>query len=132
MASERIVRSEPSETDHQVPMTKALARLCSRRSRTELPVGATNGDMKARRTIVVALVFGIAAVVAIPEASSGSALRKFSFTGAGTNLVIIQTGELRELWTGHANPFGKITAHVAGRVQRPTPTSLAVRSSMVI
>lgn len=44
----------------------------------------------------------------------------------------IQTGELRELWKGRANPFGKITAHVAGWIERPTPTTLVVHASMVI
>lgn len=88
--------------------------------------------MKARSAVVAALTLGAcAATAAVPYAAT-SVLRKFSYTGAGTNSVTIRTGELRELWTGRANPFGRITTHVAGWIQRPTPTSLAVHASMVI
>jgi hypothetical protein len=93
-------------------MTELLPRLC-------------------RHAVVVAVVLGLFAA-AIPKVGFASSPRKFSFTGAGTNVVTIQTGELRERWTGHANPFGKITAHVTGRIKLPTPTSLVVHSRMVI
>src|SRR5437763_7531418 len=65
-------------------------------------------------------------------ANGASTKRKFSYTGAGTNTVNIQTGELRELWKGRAKPFGKITTHVAGWIERPDPKSLTVHASMVI
>jgi hypothetical protein len=84
-----------------------------------------------RPTVVVAVMVAVSAA-AIAESASASPLRKFSYTGAGTNVVNIQTGELREHWTGHAHPFGKITAHVTGRIMLPTPTSLVVHSRMVI
>jgi hypothetical protein len=75
----------------------------------------------------------VALSVAATAASQGaSALRKFTYRGAGTNVVNIQTGELREIWTGRANPFGKITTYVAGWIQRPTPRTLVVQASMVI
>jgi hypothetical protein len=87
--------------------------------------------MKARLAVLVALALvGVSSAAAVPHAKS--ALRKFSYTGAGTNTVNIQTGELRELWSGRAKPFGKITTHVAGWIERPTPTTLRVHASMVI
>jgi hypothetical protein len=46
--------------------------------------------------------------------------------------VTIQTGELRERWSGKAKPFGKIQTHVAGWIERPDPKSLVVHASMVI
>lgn len=84
--------------------------------------------MKARLALVVALALGLAA----PAAPAASSLRSFRYSGSGTNSVNIGTGELRELWRGTATPFGRITAHVAGWIQRPTPRTLAVRTSMVI
>jgi hypothetical protein len=76
------------------------------------------------------LALGVSTAAATPDHSS--ALRKFSYKGSGTNAVNIQTGELRELWKGRAKPFGKITAHVAGWIQRPTPSTLDIHASMVI
>jgi hypothetical protein len=86
----------------------------------------------------MALTLGVAAsAAAAPHRSS--ALRTFTFNGAGTNYVNIGTGELNELWSGNAsarvgrtNAFGKITTHVAGWLQRPTPTTLAVSASWVV
>ena len=89
--------------------------------------------MNVRLAVSVGLALGastVTSVAAVPHGSSS--LRKFSYRGAGTNVVTIQTGELRELWKGRAKPFGKITTHVAGWIQRPTPTTLAIRASMVI
>ena len=89
--------------------------------------------MKARLVIVTALAVGVCTATAGAVVSHGtSALRRFSYSGAGTNSVNIQTGELRERWKGRAKPFGKITAHVAGWIERPDPSSLVVHSSMVI
>jgi hypothetical protein len=89
--------------------------------------------MKARLAVIAALALAVAVAAPATAAPHGaSALRKFTYRGAGTNVVNIQTGELRELWTGRANPFGKITAYVAGWIQRPTPTTLVVHASMVI
>lgn len=88
--------------------------------------------MKARLGLIVALALGIAGAAATPASQAASGLRSFSFRGAGTNFVNVQTGELRELWTGRASPFGRITTHVAGWIQRPNPRSLMVRTSMVI
>ena len=68
--------------------------------------------MPARLALVAVLAFGVSTAVAAPDRASG--LRKFTYTGSGTNSVNIQTGELRELWKGRAKPFGKITTHVAG------------------
>lgn len=86
--------------------------------------------MRGRRGIAVVLVLG-AALAATP--AQGAAVRHtFSYSGRGTNQVTIQSGELRELWTGQAKPFGKITTHVAGFIQRPDPKSLLVSASMVI
>jgi hypothetical protein len=81
--------------------------------------------------VVVAVVLAVSAA-ACSQGASASALRKFSYTGAGTNVVTIQSGQLREQWTAHASPFGEITAQVTGRVELPTPTSLVVQSRMVI
>jgi hypothetical protein len=83
------------------------------------------------RLVVAALAVGVF-IAAASVADGASGLRKFTYTGAGTNVVNIQTGELRERWTGRANPFGKITARVAGWIDRPTPTTLTVHASMVI
>lgn len=89
------------------------------------------GSVKGRLGVVVALALGVCTgTVAVSYGTSP--LRNFSYTGAGTNYVNIQTGELRELWTGRANPFGKITTHVAGWIERPTPSTLRVHASMVI
>jgi hypothetical protein len=87
--------------------------------------------VKARVAAVAALALGVSSAAAAVS-DGASALRKFSYRGAGTNVVNIQTGELRELWKGRAKPFGKITTHVAGWIERPTPTTLAVHASMVI
>ena len=84
--------------------------------------------MKARLAIAVALAS--AAAAAVP--AQAAPLRKFTYKGAGTNEVNIGTGQLRELWKGTATPFGKITTHVAGWIERPTPTTLRVHASMVI
>ncbi len=90
------------------------------------------GGMKARLAVIAALALGISTAAATAAPHGASALRKFTYRGAGTNVVNIQTGELRELWKGRANPFGKITTYVAGFIQRPTPTTLVVYASMVI
>jgi hypothetical protein len=84
--------------------------------------------VKARLAVVATLVLGMSAA-AVP---AQAALHRFSYTGAGTNTVNVQTGELRELWTGRATPFGRITAHVAGWIQRTDPRSMLIHSSMVI
>jgi hypothetical protein len=84
-----------------------------------------------RPAVGVAIVLAVSAA-AVAERASASPLRKFSYTGAGTNTVHIRTGQLREHWTGHAHPFGTIVAHVTGRIMLPTPTSLVVHSRMVI
>src|SRR2546423_8848951 len=86
--------------------------------------------MLARIAVLVALALGVSTAAAATQGAS--ALRKFTYTGSGTNSVNIQTGELRELWKGRAKPFGKITTHVAGWIQRPTPETLDVHASMVI
>lgn len=93
--------------------------------------------MKARLGVLLALTLavlalGLAASGAAPAPSGATRPREFSYSGAGTNRVNIQTGELREFWKGHVKPFGKITAHVAGWVTFPTSSSLIVHSSMVI
>lgn len=88
--------------------------------------------MKARLAAVLTLALGLVGATTGSVAHGASALRAFSYTGAGTNYVNIQTGELRELWKGRAKPFGRITTHVAGWIQRPDPKSLTVRTSMVI
>jgi hypothetical protein len=89
--------------------------------------------VKARPVVVVVvLVLGVCAGAAVAVPGGASALRKFSYRGAGTNVVNIQTGELRERWKGRAKPFGRITAQVAGWIERPTPTTLSVHASMVI
>jgi hypothetical protein len=89
------------------------------------------GDVKARVAVVVALALGVSAAtaVAVPH---GAALRKFTYTASGTNIVNIPTGDLREHWKGQANPFGKINTRVNGTIQRPTPTTLTVQANMVI
>jgi hypothetical protein len=88
--------------------------------------------MKARLAVAITLALGVAAAVATTASPATSGLRSFNYRGAGTNSVNIATGELVELWRGRASPFGNITTHVAGWIQRPTPSTLAVRSSMVI
>ena len=96
-------------------------------------VGNIIGGVKARLAVIAALALGVTAAAAAAAAvPHGSALRHFSYSGAGTNSVNIPTGELRELWTGQATPFGRITAHVAGWIQRPDPRSMVIHSSMVI
>jgi hypothetical protein len=90
-----------------------------------------NRDVKARFAVVIALAVGTGSAAPTATSQGASGLRAFSFTGAGTNYVNIQTGELRELWKGRAKPFGRITTHVAGWIQRPDPKSLTVRTSMV-
>jgi len=94
--------------------------------------GSDNGDVKGRLAVVLALALGVSTATAAGVPHGTSALRKFTYRGAGTNVVNIQTGELRELWKGRANPFGKITTHVAGWIERPTPRTLVVHASMVI
>ena len=84
-----------------------------------------------RLTVAAVLALGVCTAAAAAPGRT-SALRKFSYSGAGTNHVDIQTGELREFWTGRAKPFGKITTHVAGWIERPTPSTLTVHTSMVI
>jgi hypothetical protein len=86
--------------------------------------------LKVRLAVAVVLAVGV--VGAAAPAQGAPALRNFSYTGAGTNQVNIQTGELRELWTGRAKPFGKIKTHVAGFLQFPNPRSLTIHASMVI
>jgi hypothetical protein len=86
--------------------------------------------LKARLAVAVVLAVSIAGMAA--PAWGAPALRSFSYTAAGTNQVTIQTGELRELWTGRAKPFGKIKTHVVGFLQFPNPRSLAIHASMVI
>ena len=86
--------------------------------------------MKPRLWLAVLLVVGVLSA-AVP-AQGAPALRNFSYTGAGTNRVSLQTGQLRELWTGRTKPFGKIKTHVAGWLQFPGPRALAVHASMVI
>src|SRR5947207_4095443 len=103
----------------------ARARLRSARPRQII------GEVKARLVIFIVLVLGASTAVAAAAPHRTPALRKFSFKGAGTNHVNIQTGELRELWKGRAKPFGRITTHVSGWIERPDPTSLVVHSSMV-
>src|SRR2546421_2958173 len=92
--------------------------------------------MRTRRAVIAVLVLGISTAAATTVAAAvphgSSALRKFRYSGAGTNSVNAQTGELRELWQGQATPFGRITAHVAGWIQRPDPRSMVIHSSMVI
>ena len=78
------------------------------------------------------MVLAVSVVGAAAPAQGAPALRNFSYTGAGKNQVTIQTGELRELWTGRAKPFGKIKTHVAGFLQFPNPRSLVIHASMVI
>jgi hypothetical protein len=87
--------------------------------------------IRARRPVVVAVVLAVSAAYAA-ELAAASPLRQFTYTGAGTNTVHLQTGALRERWTGHAKPLGKITARVAGRIALPTPASLVVHTRMVI
>ena len=89
------------------------------------------GDLKTGLAVVVALALGVSTITAA-AAPGVSGLHKFTYKGAGTNHVNIQTGELREHWAGRADPFGKITAEVAGWIERPTPTTLTVHASMVI
>jgi len=86
--------------------------------------------MKPRLAIVVVLALGVSTAAAAPLRTS--ALRKFSYSGAGTNYVNIHTGEVRELWKGHADSIGKITTHVGGWIQFPNPPALAFHGSMVI
>jgi hypothetical protein len=81
--------------------------------------------------VLVAIVLPVSALAVAARAAT-SPVRKFTYEGGGTNIVNVQTGELREQWAGKANPFGKITARVTGRVALPTPTSLVVHSRMVI
>jgi hypothetical protein len=88
--------------------------------------------VRARLAVGIALALGVSTAGASAVPHGASALRKFTYKGAGTNVVNVQTGELRELWKGRAKPFGKITTHVAGWIQRPTPTTLMVHASMVI
>jgi hypothetical protein len=78
--------------------------------------------------VAVAVVVGVFAAAA----DGASPLHKFSYTASGTNVVNIQTGELRETWSGRAKPFGKVSTKVAGAIQRPTPTTLTVRAHMAI
>jgi hypothetical protein len=98
-------------------------------------VGSVKGapdrdEVKARLVVAVALAVSIFGA-AIP-ARGAPVLRNFSYRGTGTNQVTLLTGELRELWKGRAKPFGRITTHVAGFIQRPDPRSLTVHASMVI
>jgi hypothetical protein len=85
-----------------------------------------------RAALAIAVVVAVSVASAAAPAQGAPALRDFSYAGAGTNRVSIQTGELRELWTGRAKPFGKIKTHVAGWLQFPGPRALAVHASMVI
>jgi hypothetical protein len=85
-----------------------------------------------RSTVAVTVVLAIFFTAACSQGAPNSPLRDFSYTGAGTNVVTIQSGQLSEHWSGRANPFGNITTQVTGRVSRPTPTSLAIQSRMVI
>lgn len=90
------------------------------------------GAPSVRRSAVFVAVVLIVSAAACSQGQSASPLRKFSYTGEGTNVVTIQPGQLDEHWTGYANPFGRINAQVTGRVVLPTPTSLVVQSTMVI
>jgi hypothetical protein len=82
--------------------------------------------------VVVALLFAAAVLGAAAPAQGAPRLRDFSYSAAGTNRVNPATGELRELWTGHAKPFGKIKTHVAGYLQFPNRSSLLIHATMVI
>src|SRR5260370_15561994 len=93
------------------------------------PVVGDTGRVKAR--LAAAAVLGVIVLGAAAPAQGAPALRNFSSTGAGTNQVTLQTGELRELWTGRAKPFGKIKTHVAGFLQIQLPR-LVVHVTMVI
>jgi hypothetical protein len=86
--------------------------------------------VKARLAVGVVLAVSVAGMAA--PAQGAPAPRSFSYTASGTNQVTIATGELRELWTGRAKPFGKIKTHVAGWLQFPNPRSLVIHASMVI
>ena len=86
--------------------------------------------MRAKLALLALLAVAVAGGPAL--AAKKTPLRKFSYTGAGTNSVNVQTGELRETWKGKSKQLGKITAHVAGWIQRPNPQSLVVHTSMVI
>ena len=77
---------------------------------------------------VAAVAFGVSAA----PVAGASGQHKFSYRGAGTNKVTIQTGEVRELWSGKAKPFGKITTHVTGLIQFPNPPNLVFHGAMVI
>src|SRR5947209_18991052 len=59
--------------------------------------GSDNGDVKGRLAVVLALALGVSTATAAGVPHGTSALRKFTYRGAGTNVVNIQTGELREL-----------------------------------
>lgn len=87
--------------------------------------------MKARLAVVAVLALGGSAVPAA-VAPGASGLRRFSYSGAGTNSVNVASGELRELWTARASTFGRITTHVAGWIQRTSPRNMVIHSSMVI
>jgi hypothetical protein len=87
-----------------------------------------NRRVAYRVAVVAALALGICTALA----DGAAHLRKFTYRASGTNVVNIQTGELREHWSGRANPFGKINTKVTGAIQRPTPTTLTVRAHMVI
>jgi len=83
------------------------------------------------RFLVAAVALAVSAT-AVTAGAFASPPRKFSYVGAGTNAVTIATGELREVWAGRSDPFGKITARVSGRVALPRPASLVVHARMVI
>lgn len=89
-------------------------------------------DVKARLAVLLALALVFSSATAVAGPHRKPPLRKLSYSGAGTNSVNIQTGELSEHWEGYAKPFGKITTDVAGSLQRPTPTTLTVQTSMFI
>ena len=88
--------------------------------------------MKTRLAVVVALVLALCTGAAAAAHHRKPPLRKFSYSATGTNSVNITTGELSEHWEGTAKPFGQITTDVAGSIQRPTPTTLIVQSTMTI
>jgi hypothetical protein len=90
--------------------------------------------VKTRLALLVALALALSLPIAGTAATHRRkpALRTFSYTATGTNSVNITTGELSEHWQGTAKPFGRITADVAGTIQRPTPATLTVQITMTI
>ncbi len=91
-----------------------------------------SGVVGVKVSLVVAAVLAIASLGATVPAKGSPALRSFSYQGAGTNHVNLATGDLRELWTGRAKPFGKVKTHVAGYLQLAPPLFRSIHTTMVI